>query len=316
MRRLVGGLAEEGRCGRRIVPPVDRKRSELAKLKTRYSKDFVVSTDGTRIGYRQLGHGPGLILVHGGMKSSQDLMTLAALLAAAFTVYVPDRRGRGLSGAYGDSFCIAREVEDLQALITKTGSRQVFGLSGGGLVVLRTALVTPGIQRAALYEPPLSTDGSAPTSWVPRYEQEVAHGKWAAAAVTAVKGIGTEPTFNRLPRVLLVPLMTLIMKLQGTSTGDDVTIRALIPTMHFEMRNVRELSDSLDDYRSLRIPILLMGGGRSPRFFWTILESLKATLPAATLKSFPELGHNGPEDDGRPQLIAKELADYFRRPSA
>jgi pimeloyl-ACP methyl ester carboxylesterase len=78
-----------------------------------YEKDSNTSRDGTTIGYRQLGHGPGLILVHGGMKSSQDFMKLAEVLSDDFTVYLPDRRGRGLSGGYGDHFSIMREVEDM-----------------------------------------------------------------------------------------------------------------------------------------------------------------------------------------------------------
>lgn len=238
-------------------------------------------------------------------------MKLAQALSDAFTVYVPDRRGRGLSGGYGDHFSVMREVEDLEALMTKSGARNLFGLSGGGLVVLRTALASPGVQRAAVYEPPLSINGSVPTSWAPRYEHEIALGKLAAAVVTALKAIGTEPMFSKLPRFALVPMMALIMKLQGDRKGSDVTIRSLIPTMHFELRNVNEMRNTLKDYHSLRTPILLLGGGKSPHFLATALDGLEATLPFATRKSFPALGHDGPEDDGRPDLIAKELKRFF-----
>ena len=58
----------------------------------------VISADGTLIGYRQLGQGPGLVLVHGAMESAQSHMQLAEALADTFTVYLPDRRGRGMSG--------------------------------------------------------------------------------------------------------------------------------------------------------------------------------------------------------------------------
>jgi pimeloyl-ACP methyl ester carboxylesterase len=64
-----------------------------------YTTDFVTSKDGTKIGYRQLGSGPGLIIVHGGMQASQDFMALGDLLADDFSVYIPDRRARGLSMA-------------------------------------------------------------------------------------------------------------------------------------------------------------------------------------------------------------------------
>src|SRR5438067_5501090 len=83
----------------------------LSASRTPYTTDSVTS-DGATIGYRQIGSGPGLILLHGGMQASQHYMRLAAALADAFTVYVPDRRGRGLSGPHGDQYSIAKECED------------------------------------------------------------------------------------------------------------------------------------------------------------------------------------------------------------
>ena len=281
-----------------------------------YTKDSVISKDGTTIGYRQMGHGPGLILLHGGMKSSQDFMKLGEALSDTFTVYLPDRRGRGLSGPPGDHFSVMREVEDLQSIIAKIGASNIFALSSGALVALKTALTTPAIEKAALYEPPLSINGSAPVSWVPRYNSEMTKGKLAAAAVTAMKGLGTEPVFSKLPRFVLVPLMALILKLQGESKGDNVTIRSLIPTQHFDMHIVQEMSDTLEDYVSLQIPILLLGGEKSPAFLSLALDGLAATLPHAQRKTFPGLGHDGPEDDGRPDLIAEELRHFFTEPDS
>jgi len=53
--------------------------------KKSYTTDFVTSKDGTKIGYRQLGSGAGLLLVHGGMMSSQNFMKLGELLSSKFT---------------------------------------------------------------------------------------------------------------------------------------------------------------------------------------------------------------------------------------
>src|SRR5215212_10184918 len=111
-----------------------------------YLMDSVTSKDGTTIVYRHLGYGPGLILLHGGMKTSQDFVKLGQALSIAFAVYLPDRRGRGLSGPHGDDFNVMREVEDVQALIAKTEARYIFALSSGALAALRTALDTPTIQ--------------------------------------------------------------------------------------------------------------------------------------------------------------------------
>src|SRR5262245_47633803 len=105
-----------------------------------YTTGFVTSQDGTSIGYRQMGQGDGVILVHGGMQASQSFMQLANQLSDEFTVYVLDRRGRGLSGPYGSSYSVQRDVEDMDALLSKTGAHKVFGLSSGAIISLKSAL--------------------------------------------------------------------------------------------------------------------------------------------------------------------------------
>ena len=61
----------------------------------------VRSADGAAIGYQRVGSGPAVVLLHGAGQLSGNLMRLARGLSDAFTVYVPDRRGRGRSGPYG-----------------------------------------------------------------------------------------------------------------------------------------------------------------------------------------------------------------------
>ncbi len=169
-----------------------------------YTTGLVTSRDGTSIGYRQLGEGPGIIAVHGGMQAAQNLMKLAGALADAFTVYLPDRRGRGRSGPPGSHYSLATECEDIGALAQATGARNIFGLSSGAIIALQAALVLPAIGKAAVYEPPLSVNHSTPTGWVARYDREVAQGKLASAAITAIRGTQMAPPLLRLvPRIAL-----------------------------------------------------------------------------------------------------------------
>jgi pimeloyl-ACP methyl ester carboxylesterase len=133
-----------------------------------YTTCFVTSKDGTTIGYRQLGQGPALVLLHGHMESAQSHIQLAEALATNFTVYLPDRRGRGLSGPYGKDYSIQKDVEDMDALLTKTGAHYVFGVSSGGIIWLQAALSLPSIHKAAIYEPPLLINGSLPIAWLTR----------------------------------------------------------------------------------------------------------------------------------------------------
>src|SRR5690349_2181487 len=123
----------------------------------------LTATDGTALGYRQIGDGskPALIIVHGAMQSSDSHRELALALADTFTVYLPDRRGRGLSGPFPQTgYGVQTEVDDLAVLLRQTGARHVMGVSAGALVCLSAALTVPQIAQAVIFEPPLPVNGS------------------------------------------------------------------------------------------------------------------------------------------------------------
>ena len=277
-----------------------------------YTTGTVTSADGTTIGYRQLGTGPALILIHGSMQAAQHLMRLAHALADKFTVYLPDRRGRGLSGPHGKYFSIEREVEDIQALVTTTGATACFGLSSGALVALHTASTTPTLSKIALYEPALSVGDSFPLHWAERFDREIAADKPAAALVTALKGVRVEPIFNRLPRFALVPIMNRIMRAQHDDLpAGDVPLAELVPTMLFDNRGVWELSDRIGDYSTMTTHVLLLSGTRGPKFIRTALDKLEDILPHARRFTLEGLGHAAPEDRGAPDRVAQTLRHFF-----
>lgn len=119
----------------------------------------VISKDGTRIAYNKIGAGPSLILVDGAMcySSSGPMGPLASQLSRWFTVYTYDRRGRGESGDT-QPYAIEREIEDIKAIIEKTGSSVfMYGISSGAVLALKTAVALGhNIQKLALYEPPFT----------------------------------------------------------------------------------------------------------------------------------------------------------------
>jgi pimeloyl-ACP methyl ester carboxylesterase len=275
-----------------------------------YLKNVVSSADGTVIGYRWYGSGPGLILVHGGMQAAQHLSALAAALSDQFRVFVPDRRGRGSSQAHGTESGLRQEVEDLQALIAATGARFLFGHSSGALIALRAALVTPAVERTALYEPPLSVRGSSPSAWVPRFHREIAAGKNAAAAVTALKGARLDPVLTRLPRWVLTPVAAAGMRDRHTA-ADDVPAADLVPTMRFDVQIAREMADTTAEYAALHARVLLLGGTRSPDYLGTALRELAAVIPGSQIVTLRGLGHMGPQNGGKPEIVARALRDFF-----
>ncbi|HEX9096814.1 MAG TPA: alpha/beta hydrolase [Candidatus Dormibacteraeota bacterium] len=276
----------------------------------------VVSKDGTTIGYRQLGRGPGLVVLHGAMESAQSHMQLAEALADAYTVYLPDRRGRGLSGAYGASYSVREDVDDMDALLKKTGAHYVFGVSSGAIISLEAALTLPAIQKAAIFEPPFMLSGSAAAAWLPRFDAEIAQGKIAAAMITGMKGAQMgPPLLNLMPGWLLERLTTMMMASEEKKAkGDGVTMRMLAPTLHYDFQLVIDTDASLERFRALPADVLLLGGSKSPEYLKTGLDALQRTLPHATRVEFPGVGHeaSGNTDRrGRPGRVAQELRRFF-----
>ena len=316
-----------------------------------YGTGSVTSRDGTIIGYHQLGRGPGVIAVHGGMQAAQNLTKLAGALADSFTVYLPDRRGRGLSGPPGDHYSLAAECEDVDALAQATGARNIFGLSSGAIIALQAALVLPAIGKAALYEPPVSVNGSTPTGWVARYDREVAQGKLASAAITAARGTQTAPPVLRfVPRiavelplnaalrrdgnradgrgspaggsparraalhVLLWPLRKAAQRNQApgeAASRDDVPLQTLVPTMHYDAQLVLETEGTLHTFASTPADVLLLGGSKSPAYHKTSLDALASVLPRAQRVELAGCGHLAPDNSGDPGRVAQELRSFF-----
>ena len=282
----------------------------------------VVSKDGTVIGYRQMGDGPGVILFHGGANASQSYSKLGADLSDAFTVYIPDRRGRGLSGTFGDNYSMRREVEDVDALLTETEAHNVFGLSSGGLIALQAALDLRSIRKAVINEPPLDVDNSIMTmlqSFLPRFDREIGEGKIADATVTLLKDFGAlflpgalQPVVNIAPRSVLAWLSREILRRDAKNvTGDNVPLEALIPTFHFDYQLVVEMQGTLESFEAVPADVLLLGASKSPAFLKHTLDALEDVIPHVHRIELQGLSHGAALDGGKPERVAHELRRFF-----
>jgi pimeloyl-ACP methyl ester carboxylesterase len=278
-----------------------------------YVPKTVLSADGSTIGYRQLGRGPGLVLVPGGMMAAQNFLRLAIALSDDFTISILERRGRGTSSSLREGHGLQSEVEDLAAVLDQAGAHNVFGLSSGAIIALESARQLPAIRRLAIYEPPLSVDGSNPAAWLPRYDKEIAAGDLPAAMVTVSKGVPVSPVFSRLPRSLGTTLMRLAIPAEARQTPPgDVSLQVLIPTMHGDAQVVMDAAGDLHRYRDLAIDVLLLGGSRSPRSLKRALDVLEVTLPRAQRVEIAHVGHMAADNGGRPERVAPLLRRFFQ----
>jgi pimeloyl-ACP methyl ester carboxylesterase len=151
----------------------------------------VTSKDGTTIAYDRIGSGPAVILTGGFDRSENG--PLAQELAAHFTVYNYDQRGRGDSG---DTlpYAVQREIEDLQALIVEAGgSAHLYGISAGGALALEAAAAGIAIDKLAVYEVPYGFAGD-PHQWrvyVDTLEALLAKGRRGDAFALFMQTAGT-----------------------------------------------------------------------------------------------------------------------------
>lgn len=289
-----------------------------------YQKKSVTSKDGTTIGYRQFGRGPGVVLLHGGALASQHYMKLGAALADEFTVSIPDRRGRGMSGPYGLHYGIEREDEDLAAVVADTGAQYVFGPADGGLFALHGSMAIPAIRKVAVFEPVVFVGQPGLDDFkqvISRQERLQARGDVAVtmAALTKDAQHDARTTAVSKPYRLLgwavaqPAVCRLILWLDAKMVkGDDVALRDLVPALKPELDLVRATEGTIDDYKNVSAEVLLMCGTEAPALFKGTLDALQTVLPRSTRVELPGLNHGAAQDQGgQPAVIADQLRRFF-----
>jgi pimeloyl-ACP methyl ester carboxylesterase len=261
-------------------------------------EEFVQSADGTRIGFYHYGDGPALIFVHGSVAGHSDWTRVAHLLAASFTCFVVDRRGRGKSGHGAAPYCIERECEDIAAVAAMAGPDPVLiGHSYGAICALETALRMP-LRQLVAYEPPLPVGGPIAGSYLAPYTRAVEQGDLEGAIELGLA------QFSQLSE-------STIAKMRASRGWPRLC--ALAPSWIRELEVMDGLSPSVERYRALPCPVLLLEGSESPEHPLKDAARALATLPNVRLKTLP--GHDHVAMRTAPALVASAIASFLRNSS-
>jgi pimeloyl-ACP methyl ester carboxylesterase len=121
--------------------------------------------NGTRIAYRVHGHGPKLLLLHGGGSQSLALARQILDFGKHYTVIAPDQRGHGGTQDDGDTLSYHRMAEDMVALldVLHAGRVNVMGWSDGAIVGLDLAIHHPGrVRKLVLFGANFTPQGVDP----------------------------------------------------------------------------------------------------------------------------------------------------------
>jgi pimeloyl-ACP methyl ester carboxylesterase len=254
--------------------------------------DTVKSADGTIIAYDHVGDGPPLVVAVGAFCTRHTFVPPDDL-AARFTVYTYDRRGRGDSGDT-QPFAPEREYEDLAAVISACqGTPFVYGHSSGAAIALRAAARGVPLRALVAYEAPFTNDDAPQPSVDPaaRIRSLVAEGRrgdavefWMSEVIQmpaeVVAGMKSMPWFTDLEP--LTP--TLPYDIEITAGG--------VPEA---------------ELASIAVPVLVLGGGNSPAWFQRSVAEQAAVLPHGRLQMLDGYDHNA-----TPDVITPVLSGFFR----
>lgn len=255
----------------------------------------VSSRDGTDIAYERLGAGPVVILVCGGSTDRMANAGLAALLAKDFTVVNYDRRGRGDSG---DTlpYAIAREIEDIDALIDAEGGRAaIYGTSSGAALAFEATRALPGrITKLVMWEPPYFVDPAArpPLDTVETYERLVGEGRRG----DAVEYFMTQVV--RLPQEFAE-----FAKTQPWWEGQE----RIAHTLAYDARIMGDYLVPVAKAKDVTVPAIVIVGGASFGFFGATAGALASALPNGSSTVIEGQEHNVAPDAIAP-VVTKFLA--------
>jgi pimeloyl-ACP methyl ester carboxylesterase len=261
------------------------------------------SRDGTTIGYTITGSGPGLVLVHGNVSSSDDWTPVAGFLGDSLTVICMDRRGRGWSGPQGEGYSSAKEREDIEAVMKQTRSSFLFGHSYGALMAIEVARdpLGSGLKKLALYDPPLFA-GELIRKLMPSFKEAMTRSDYVQAYLALITGLGllhgfTKQQFqwyleNQLRPSPAWPRVIQLLEATEKEAAEAAKFPGQIRVLeHFET--------------------LLILGSDSPAFIQDSAAHVLELLPSSKKVILQGQGHMAQAE--APELLAEVLRTFFTR---
>jgi pimeloyl-ACP methyl ester carboxylesterase len=266
----------------------------------------ITSKDGTQIAYDVYGQGPVIVLVDGAAatRAFGGSTELAQNLAErGFTTYVFDRRTRGESGDT-QPYAVAREIEDIEALIDQAGgTANLYGISSGGALALEAAAALGDkVRKLAVYEVPYM--GVDPAR-VPAREiftntrRLVSEGKYGdafAEYMGKVSGLPKE-MLEGMKQAPFWPMMEAV----APSLVNDATVMF--------GRNFTPQEELLE---KITMPVLALSGdvdllpGVDTSFFAPAAKAIARMVPHGAYKLLPGQNHNVDS-----KVIAPVLSEFY-----
>lgn len=265
----------------------------------------VAEANGVGLSYELHGEqGEPMVLIHGAWFDRHSWDPVVPGLSRSFRVLTYDRRGHGQSERVATPGSMEEDATDAAAMLTRLGlaPAHVVGQSTGAIVALRLATNYPRVVRTlSVHEPPLlgllAGDPSlAPILAEARIRREAVlrvlengdrEGGARLFVETQMAGPGG---WDRLPKAIREAFVA------NTANYLD------------EMQNPSDTNIDVDALSRFGRPVLLSYGGRSSPLMKPIIERLASALPASSVHTFAEAGHN--VHVSHPQEFARTITAF------
>jgi len=241
-----------------------------------------VAVEGGALYYERAGSGPAVVLLHGGNLDGRMWDDQFALLRRKYRVIRYDAKGFGRSTPADHPFAAH---DDLAGLLRGLGVERasLVGLSLGGRIAIDFALANPGMVSCLVLAAPRISGGTwaaeADTSWLIRARAAVARGD--------TQGVATAWLGSPYIRTALED-STLAPRLRQMVADNAPYWAGLVRHKDLEREASPPAAGRLGE---LRMPILLLVGGRDTPFIHDVAKAITATAPSVRRVDLPGVGH-------------------------
>ena len=262
----------------------------------------VTATDGAVIGCVLDGQGPPLLMIHGTGDTHLGWRRIRPLLAAHFTLYLMDRRGRGVSGDCAQ-YTLAREWEDVAAMIDSIPEPvNVFAHSFGAMCALEGALSATNIRRLCVYEPSVNRNAGNPKR------------EFTIDEMARLIAVGDRDGVVEIHLRNIINVADDIIAKHRDQTEAWNARLAMAHTMPRELQALRNYRFDPKRFETIGLPLRLLLGEKSVGHAPDTARSLAAAVPGAELIVMEGQGHFAMLT--APGLLATKLIEFFKHNEA
>jgi pimeloyl-ACP methyl ester carboxylesterase len=253
----------------------------------------VIVEDGTEAQAVDEGSGTPILVIHGGMGDRTVWQPVTDLLRDRFrTVRLERRRYRmDLPGPA----TMAQEVEHVAAIAAELDRPVLVGHSSGAVLALEAMVAKPDAYAGAvLYEPPVVIGEPLSSTKLAAARQAIARDKPGQALSIFLRDV--------------VRMSAPLAWLAGFIVGRHPEYRRRVVRQLDDNDAIDAMGVRLPAYARLEMPILLLGGDKSPRHLTERLDALEQTLPRARRLVLHGQGHNA--ERRAPGRVAEAIVTF------